>query len=324
MKTWMIVLLICLVLVALIFGGSGAYITNENLTLYKNQMLIPFSQKLDPNNTSYLTEVKDGNGNNQLSCPAGTSINIVGAIYEVMDSYGQCSPSPSDAITASCIPGVYSNVSCDPSKNNPGTGGPDTGSNPGCPSGWTCGSTSNGGMCTLRIFNSQADAASVCPGPNIVSTQDGNSLPSHPNAKYWACTDDNICDANRTQTNGQNPVCNSQTGKGRCAVRDVSAYVAAQCEGKQSCDLDFTQLGPSPCAVNLPLPPAKGGKGCNITIDASGKVLINNITDEYCDLPFSYGFPGGVPSSAGNNGTPSPANFNLGYVVHGLFSCVPN
>ncbi len=84
-----------------------------------------------------------------------------------------------------------------------------------------------------------------------------------------ASPDDDVC-ANTYAAAGKfgiNTVC-SPGGEGDCRMRDATAFLGAQCNGKSSCDVvvDNTFFGPDPCKAlaNFDLLPGIPGEGTEI------------------------------------------------------------
>lgn len=98
----------------------------------------------------------------------------------------------------------------------------------------------------------------------------------------------------------QYPVGGACAGTGDCVIRDASAYLAAQCDGKQSCSVTIEPsfFGPYPC--NFP----------------------PSTSPPYTSLPASSGTQTTPPVLSGGTGS-TGGSTNQGYVVHGLFACVP-
>lgn len=104
-----------------------------------------------------------------------------------------------------------------------------------------------------------------------------------------------------------NKICGAKSGF-NCIARDASAYLAAKCNGQQICKATVSNeyFGPWPCNLD---PTKNGGVDCS---DSKN-------TSDYCKLPYSSGWGGGPPQSSKENQDP---NFNTGYYVHGLYTCV--
>jgi hypothetical protein len=116
----------------------------------------------------------------------------------------------------------------------------------------------------------------------------------------------NVC---LNMNNYQNTVCNpnSKSYQG-CRPRDVSAYFAEKCDGKQS--------------INLSIDPTKdtwfGPWPCNLTL--SGDPSQNTDLSTYNKLPVNDGLSAGsIPNSQNNN--PVTPTQTQGYYIHGIYTC---
>ena len=189
--------IIVLFLILGLLVGWTAVATRKNNVGLSNSVLIPFSAFLNGGPGRLVKK----DGTDQISCPAGTKINIVGAYYDVYDPYGQCSSSPADAVK-----------DCDPA-NSP------------------------------------------------------------------------LCD-NTDAATGANDVC-KPGGVGDCRLRDATAYLGRQCNGKEgACAVTLNNefFGPDPC----------------------NSLEIGS--DDYQKLPALSGAPGAQAGS--------------GYYIHGIYACV--
>lgn len=95
------------------------------------------------------------------------------------------------------------------------------------------------------------------------------------------------------------------TNPGGCMMRDASAYLAKQCNGKQVCsnvviNTDF--FGPTPCQ-NIPDPAVSGAD-----------------TSNFVKLPWVLGNQGISTDQGAQN--PVGQTTRQGYHVHGIFACV--
>jgi hypothetical protein len=170
------------------------------------------------------------------------------------------------------------------------------------------------GHCQLRPCSSDSD----CQESNNPT---GSYKCIGPSGSSY-CLDTNVCLGITYSASGQsftptglvNPVCTPNNQTTMCALRDASAYVANKCDGQNSCNITIEDFGPYPCSFQ-PV-------GCNLdTSDTSVQDFTSARNTTYCQLPFSYGYPGGVPSNS--SGQSSPGNANIGYTVHGIYTCVP-
>lgn len=266
----------------------------------------------------------------QIQCPAGYKINIVGAFVEVVDPYGECGSAPPDptlqltcgnqnqlsgALCSSdtacgdgmqCVNGRCVAKSC--SKSSDCSSSANVCAIWGMPS--KNGKCDNGlvdvnGTCQL---NPAAGPCMACVDPST-----GNEY-NQENADGGVCVSMPTC-IGVTPNNGTNSVCSVLKDTHRCRPREATAYLAKHCDGKNVClgnandkwypnqsSMDPTHtnpFGPLPCEI-----PATEA----------------NETSDYLNLPIIQGWGGGVPA---NGTTASPATFNQGYYVHGIYTCVP-
>jgi hypothetical protein len=130
------------------------------------------------------------------------------------------------------------------------------------------------------------------------------------------CTDPNVCPGQ--QGSGPNGMCTPTNMSAQCAIRDASASVGAKCNGRQSCpDLTMADFGDYPCAGIAPTQ-------CINSFTSTGQPVWSQTTRSgYCALPYIPGNPGGVPVGASTQNS-NPANANVGYIMHGIYTCVPN
>ena len=286
----------------------------ENFKMAQQQRLTPFSANIDPT-TGNAKPFNDVNGNPQISCPAGSTVNIVAAFYNIFDPYNECSLQESQAsplLTYICDPTKQSSGACSSTSQCPYfVNGVDDGLLP-----FYC----NSGHCQLQNL----PEGSACP-PGLTLTE----IPT--GSGQYFCVDPNLCGYNIDLVNNggsavlPNPYCTPSNTQSMCAMRDASASVAAKCNGRQSCpDLTATDFGDQPC-TGLTVP----STGCFSFGESGISWLQGGGTDlrtGYCGLPFVPGYQGGPPAlpGGGTGGTPDPANANLGYVMHGIYTCVPN
>lgn len=209
-----------IVIAGLAFGclalGAWYYVVvKNNYRLAATQVLTPFTAAIDPT-TGNLTNGGFNNaaGEPQIQCPVGTSVNIVGAFYDIADPFGECTTSPSQLVEFLCNPNVSSPSGCSNDDD--------------CPEMTSCSS----GVCSLTPQKS----STVCPN--------GYSLVN--NGGYW-CVPTDICGPGIP-----NPVCSSPNNANACTTRDATTSVGLKCNGRSECpDLDLADFGPSPCP-NLP------------------------------------------------------------------------
>lgn len=277
--------------------------SNSNANL--NNTLYPFSGVIQPGDSTVF--LKNASGNPQIDCSSvGGKINIVGAWSEVIDPYGACTGKSADVLNLSCgiksakVPckqdadcgsgmsctgGMCTPSSCPLNPKKDGTfdstkcacGGTYCTVQPGtvCQTAADCNDPTNSIMYCTSTNGSpgtcQVNPGQVCMAPDQYSGQFC--------AAYPLCSN-----VDRSQnTNVVNTVCNPKSNSG-CRPRDASAYLAAKCDGKDSCPLLFdptdpnSGFGPAPCDTRN---------------------------------------TGQLPVTPGQNG-----NFSQGYYVHGLYTCI--
>jgi hypothetical protein len=330
-------IIFALILLAVFASGAG-WFAYHNKKKSDASMLYPFSATVGPDGqaTSFSTiNPNTGATVNQITCPTGTSVNIIGAISQVSDPFGMCLAGPGQtnpqlqgsALASTCgltgtntIPTpVQTSIACSPSST--------------CPPGMNC----VGGRCQLQVFDCNGKGSKLCSTNSVCSQYNASGSYQCVDVETGGvCTQDtskgmcietNICfsssysgqpplvlDSNVMNPNG-NWMC-APGGGGLCAVRDISAYVAAQCDGQQTCNPSIESLGPYPCALT-PI-------DCNFNLStpedySSGRVASNN---GYCALPFAYGNGPNVAiggTTLPNSVTPTAT---LGYTYHGIYTCV--
>lgn len=280
-----IIFIIILFILVLGLGGLNYFLVTKNNEAAVQQTLKPFSARIDPTTGN----ISKGGFSGQLSCPAGTSIQIVSAFYDIDDPYAVCSSS---------INNVNPLVAfmCNPSVNGPGTCSKNSGSSNQCPSGTECQS----GKCKLQ---SQPSNYTGCPkNAPLTKLSDGN----------YYCINSNVCGAGVP-----NPICQPKGvppgNTGGCAIRDASASVSQKCNGRSDCDdLSVKDFGKTPC--NFAASP------CWSQVTSDGPVWITDRTG-YCGLPYGPGWGGGAPAYGSSSDAGSG---NLGYTMHGIYSCIAN
>ncbi len=258
----------------------------QNEALAYQQTLLTFTSTTDPS-TGQMTPLTNASGTAQRSCSSGYHVNIVSAIYSVQDPYGECGSSESDVDPTMAY-------TCDPSVTGPS-----------CQQDTDCSSdgsaTCNNGTCSLQGGQTSCSAS--------------KTLTTISNTQY--CIDPNLCGYNiagvSPGTPFPNPYCkNGGNNLGGCAIRDSSAIIASQCDGRSECVP--TNLGDYPCASFSP-------SAC-FTPGTNGPVWVSNgPRTGFCALPYAPGYSGGTP---GYGGTSDPPSASLGYVLRGLYSCVAN
>jgi hypothetical protein len=301
MEIWVIIVGIILVILLVVLIILNLKTVNINQTTLKNRIIYPFSSHIDPQTGKDKGFVNSA-GQPQISCPTGTKINIVGAFFDIFDPYAECSASVSDInplYAFMCVPSVMNSVSCSSDKD--------------CPDSdrFTCDATAK--KCRLR------------ENPAKCNVQQGQNLALRAiNGKNY-CVDIDICGvdiegASKTGVGVPNPVCSpGSSSNAQCAMRDASATVAAKCDGKQTCpDLSMADFGDYPCVF----PPMAN---CITNYDGNDNPIWsldkNSLRSGYCGLPYIPGYTGGVPSNSSTS-ISDPASSNLGYTMHGIYTCI--
>lgn len=310
MAVWGIISIFFLLLIFIAFIVLNVITTNKSKNMSQKSRLYTFSSKFDPA-TGEATPFVNLNGEPQIQCPAGTKINIVGAMYNVFDPYGECTgSSPSDASGVSpelaylCVPGIQSKHTCQNAGDCPNSREGDPNSQFSCVQN----------HCELK----PSAPNTPCLKGFSQTTINGNVY----------CIDADICGANidkasQRGTGVPNPYCSPSNTVSKCAIRDASATVASLCDGKSDCkNLSIKDLD-----AHIPCPgiPAVDKK-CISGYTSNGKPIwdVNSEGKRagYCGLPYIPGYSGGVPQGSSSD-KPDPANTNLGYTVHGIYTCIP-
>lgn len=317
---WTTIVIIFLVLGIITFTVLYSVQVNKNYKNSSSGQLLPFSGMLGYNSTTSPggTPINlDGSLAPQLMCPPGKTINIVGAYYQTVDPFQVCSNNPSPYIQASCIPG-QGVLPCT------GDGS--------CQPGYEC----VNGKCSLKAYSSlsaaQTDLNAII---NTMSTQDtsqsfgivpvqfkGDSnwyLLNPTMCGYGSIDSENKLDI-EIPTTISNPVC-SPGGSGRCAIRDCSAYLADKYNGKSNAVISIGDAGPFPCSI--PVPDSNAGCNINWTADQTGNQMVDvgGIGSQYCQLPLTTGSTSNPNNLASTTNWTPRSSFNLGYYVHGLYTC---
>lgn len=300
--------------------------TSNSQKIAQRQHFIPFGSVIDPT-TGEPTHPPNGSPDTpftftseggvlapQIQCPAGTKINILGAFFDVFDPYAECSLTEDNVnpyFGFLCIPDhvgktrdgktvAICNNKTDCSKY-------------GISGQYTCGPQNT---CVLADYGSTSCPAGLSP---IIS-----------NGKKY-CVDANVCGSNiqsaleKNKTGVPNPFCSPNNTNAKCAIRDASATVAKKCNGRQECgDLTVADFGDYPCNGVAPTRCIVSANGKDITWytpkDSDPTTQGKYRTTGYCSLPFLYGYKGGVPNFG--DGSEVDANYNHGYSLHGIYSCV--
>lgn len=316
MAVWAIIIIAVLFLVIVGVGVFFALITKNNYDLSAQQILYPFAGVIDPTQPNTIvpltyTDAATGETGNQITCPAGTTVNIVGAFFDIVDPYGTCTSNPNGLISATC--GGPGTATCSPGQ--------------ACPEGMVC-----------EQSQSPTDTQSYCVA---MPCKAGDTLPANTTTTTWTCNPSPalpLTDAQKAQgyTGRVTPVeiCNNLTynssinnfqnatcanGANGCAPRDASAYLAKACNGQQTCAATITPdfFGPYPCGSSTFTNPSTTGSG-GIT---GCSPPTTQVTSGYCSLPYT---PGTDPSFTPTNGSAAaPTSFSQGYMVHGIYTCIP-
>ena len=285
------------------------------MTLTSNQKLssqnvyLPFTSKIDPK-TGNSTGFHNTSNKPQISCPIGKKINIVGAFFDIFDPYTECSTSIKNVdphFAFLCDPTQSSSTTCTADKD--------------CPS-WIQGAGNNPFTCNIP----KGESSGFCKLANIGT----KSCPSKASGFDYQnvggyCIDSNMCGTNIYSPSGQlmrpgvpNPYCTPSNTNTQCAIRDASATVASKCNGLQECsDISIKDFGDLPC-LGADMDPV----ACLTSSATGGVEFIDQKRKGYCALPFMPGFPGGLPPNAASGSTSEPANGNVGYTMHGIYTCV--
>lgn len=298
MVQWSLVVMSVLVVIVASLAVFVFLYQKWNINANLNNTLYPFSATIQPGKqSSYL---KNAAGTAQIDCSSvGGKINIVGAWTEVVDPYGQCTGKTADVLNLTCgLKGQK--VACNQDND--------------CGPGMTCaGGLCSPSKCVLTDESGKFDSSkcscggSYCtirPGAKCSNQKDCND----PTGALMYCdTNTNTCQVNPGQTcmapdqyegkvcasypicsnvntkndkNVENKVCSPSS---TCRPRDASAYLAAKCDGKETCPILFNPSDPhsgfGPMACNNPV--------------------------------------GQLPITPGQGGS-----FNQGYYVHGIYTCI--
>ena len=323
---WSILFIVILSLVFFILVGVSIYFWFKNSLKTTAIRVYPFSASLPNPSQGSISEgisLLNSVGQPQIQCPIGYKVNILGAWLQVNDPFGECSPTPNSTFLDTCgIANSGNRISCT--------------SDATCATGMNCVSgkcvpiackdsfdlsesssancTSGGGtQCSPKLFskcskNSDCDSSTLCyrVGNKSMCLQD----PSQGSCQ--ACNNGNCAQFPLCQflnSSGQNMMCETSNTTSNCKPRDASAYLASWCDGKNSClGSGDTWLPNQPGGQFGPLP-------CNIPASEQSA--------DYQQLPIVSGWNGGSPAYAQNDTDVSP-NYNQGYYIHGIYTCVPS
>jgi len=298
MEIWVIIVSIILVIALVVLIVLNFKTVNTNQSTAKNRIIYSFSSNIDAT-TGKDKSFNNASGQPQITCPAGTKINIIAGFFDVFDPYGECAAAATDinpAYAFMCVPSIMSSAACSSDKD--------------CPDfRFTC--DANAKKCRL---NEKVDQTKCVPTTGQHFVQMGNY-----------CVDMDICGtdiegAAKTGVGVPNPVCSpGSSSNAQCAMRDASATVAAKCDGRQTCsDLSMEDFGDFPCSFS----PAVN---CITKYDSNNNPVWsldkNGQRSGYCGLPYIPGYVGGVPPNSSTNISDPPSS-NLGYTMHGIYTCV--
>ena len=320
MAVWAIVVIVVLFVVLIALGVLNSMTTSNNQVLARRQIILPFSATIDPT-TGSDTGFMNINGEPQIKCESGTKVNIIGAFFDVFDPYNECAANAGDTnpfLAFMCNPTIGGALPPKKACAQPSD----------CP--YYTGNSTDPFTCNPNTQLCQLTPQSVCNNSAL--------KPTVINGKTY-CVDPDLCGSTIVGNSGlpgvPNPVCSPSSGSvNQCAIRDASASVAAVCDGKQDCaNLTMADFGDLPCLGSDPsLQPRK----CIVDYKTN---LLGSSTPEwlpyvkggfldfagsrrgYCALPYLPGYAGGLPTDS--TGSASPASSNVGYSMHGIYTCVP-
>ncbi len=267
------------------------FVTKGNYKAAIAQQLKPFSATVDPS-TGLAGSFTTPSGASQISCPVGTSINIVGAFFDISDAFGECTTNPSGLVGYLCNPSYQSPTKCTTADDCPGPSG-----------SMNC---TSAGYCQLA------------PNPSSCT-----SSPSSPNVNYGYTTIGGVQYCVPTDVCGPgipNPICSpgaaNATNQYQCATRDATAKVSSKCNGRGDCfDLQMSDFGDYPC-------PGLAPTQCLGNYGPNGEAVWTSQRTGYCGLPFNPGWQGGPPVGSTPQGSGALPSSSLGYTMHGIYACV--
>lgn len=307
MEIWAIIVIVVLFIAIVALGIFFAITTKNNYDLSAQQRLYPFAAVIDPQNPNTVVPLTyttpTGETGNQITCPAGTKINIVGAFFDIVDPYGMCTPNPNSLVSATC--GGPGSVVCSATK-------------PCTAPGMDCEPSQNPNDPNSYCVAAPCNSSTVLPASTSTTSWICNSNPALPltaaqKAQGYTgrITPVEIC--SNLNNNFQNTTC--ANGANNCAPRDASAYLAKACNGQQTCNATITSdfFGPFPCGGGTFQNPGNVPNACSGTQTASSG---------YCSLPYAPGTDTSFTPT--NGGSTAATTFSQGYMVHGLYTCVPN
>lgn len=302
MEIWAIILIIVLFIILGLIIGLTWWTERENTIRQQRNILFPFSGRIDPGNTHKPVQLTTAEGKNQIQCPVGYNVNIVGAWVEVNDPFGECS-FPTDTFKTTCGDDTNRASAVDCSNDGDCAEGTHCISNKCVPMG--CGKHSDCGANSCpKELNQKCTSDSDCGHP--LSCVGGKNKtckidPTKGTCNFCLngkCAQGPTC-SNLDKNTFKNKMCENKNRTSKCRPRDASAYLAAECDGKNSCSVEWDWksskfFGPLPCRIS----PGE---------------------DNYSKLPIIPGWGGG---QAARTDTTVNANYNQGYYVHGIFTCI--
>lgn len=320
MNIWSILIICILFIIIIVFGALTLYKSNQNIEYSQLKVIYPFSATTDyTGNLDVPLTGTDINGNtiNQIQCPAGYNVNILGAFIQVNDPYNECS------VIADNVVNNTIKVTCGTNSINWNSEQPNPNANP---APGTCSTAEDCYDPTIfDCVNNKCQLKKHCGTDEDCFEQTNKSgsyacvgsTGFHGNGY---CVEKNVClgvtysgPIPVATTGLVNPICTPSNKTTQCAIRDASAYLAKKCNGINSCQASFTDFGPLPCQIQP--------EGCGLTFPSETNIndYSNERNNSYCQLPFSYGVSG-VEPQYGSSG--APPSVNIGYSVHGIFNCV--
>lgn len=184
MKWYTIIILIVILFIVIgLFVGTFV-IQNKTQPLVESSKLYPFGQ-IQSSYSSTPSLIR-ADGSSQLQCPAGSVINIVGAVWQVYDPYGECTESPTAQFKKACQ-GIPNNPVCDNISSTMFTNN-------------ICGPLSTSTY-NCRVRNVTEYVGSVCNGLNSCAlTMDTNTLGPPPCTGVTSSTTFNMLPTIQTNT----------------------------------------------------------------------------------------------------------------------------
>ncbi len=358
MAVYAIVIMVILAIIMTVFIILSILKEDSNNKKNQNNIIYPFNAKIQTRDTddhegSIKTSLLTSDGRDQIQCPAGTHINIIGSWTDIVDPNGTCSPTVGSTFKLSCgfIDDLSAAVKCQDTSDC-AAGMECTGSqkcapkpcrdNSGCSSTSAC-TADVGKLCGDRIFASTEGLMCI---DNIIHRDPsaGQCLYCRKELVNGALSGNGYCaqsptcanlttNADNAVTEGQNKTCT----KHGCVPRDSSAYLASICDGRRTCKMPGTGstlmydpsessiFGPNPCgSYNTPGGDDKFAYPVTVA-DWWPKPYDSDSVSDYETLPIAPGWDGSIPGSGQNVGGISQAStYSLGYYVHGIFQCQPD